>query len=164
MPAGISAYVPLANITASGAVTTITFSSISQSYRDLILVIQAQNFSGSAQPGLRINGGTNSYNVVNMWGNGASRGGAVSTGNGSMLLSGNQSTLRADASSVIYVHLNDYSATNKFKTAISRMGSVTGQTVAAFSANENTSAVTTLQVMGATFISGSTFALYGVTA
>jgi len=41
MPAGVSAYVPLANLTLGSSAASVTFSSISQAYKDLVLVIEA---------------------------------------------------------------------------------------------------------------------------
>jgi hypothetical protein len=160
-----SAYVALANITLSGAATTVTFSSISQSYRDLILVIRTQSGNASShQPGLRTNNITNSYSYQGIYGNGSSAAAASGTGQGQMNLTGNQSALRADGPLNIIAQLNDYSATNKFKTCISRADGVTSSSLLTVSSNENTGAVSTLTVMNATFASGSTFALYGVSA
>jgi len=163
MPAGVSAYTALANLTLSSTATTITFTSISQSYRDLILVINATSGNASShQPSVRINGGTNSYNYVTMFGNGSTTGSASSAGNSQISLTGNQSALRAYGPLVIVAQFNDYSATNKFKTSLSRASGVTSQVIATLGSNENTAAISSLTVMNATFAAGSTFALYGI--
>jgi hypothetical protein len=163
MPVGVSAYVALANLTLSSTATTITFTSISQSYRDLVLVITATSGNASShQPGLRINGVTNSYVYVTLFGNGTSTGSAASSGVGQINLTGNQSALRADGPLTIVAQLNDYSVADKFKTCLSRADGVTSSTIATIGANENTAAISSLTVMNATFASGSTFALYGI--
>jgi hypothetical protein len=163
MPVGVSAYVALANLTLGSTATTITFTSISQSYRDLILVINATSGNASShQPSVRINGGTNSYNYVTMFGTGSTTGATASSGNSQISLTGNQSALRADGPLVIVAQFNDYSSTDKFKTCLSRASGVTSQVIATLGTNENTAAISSLTVMNATFASGSTFALYGI--
>jgi hypothetical protein len=39
MPAGVSAYTALANVTLGSSAANVTFSSISGSYRDLVLIV-----------------------------------------------------------------------------------------------------------------------------
>jgi hypothetical protein len=166
MPAGVSAYVSLANLTIGSAQQTITFSSISQSYRDLILIVQGQQTTGSSQPSGRINGLTNIYSHVNMFGNGTSTGSNATTAN-DIQYTGNQSTLRPDGLMILIIQVMDYSATNKHKAILSRANSaINGQTVATTIKAETNAAVTSITVSGGTsgFIAGSTFALYGVSA
>jgi hypothetical protein len=167
MPVGVSAYVPLANLTIGSAQATITFSSISQSYRDLVLIVQGQQTTGSSQPYGRINGSANIYSHVNMFGNGTSTGSASTSSAGDILYTGNQSTLRPDGSMSMVVNFIDYSATNKHKIILSRAGSaINGQTVLTIIRAETTAAVSsfTISAGASGFIAGSTFALYGVSA
>jgi hypothetical protein len=59
MPAGVSAWTPLANTTLASAANSVTFSGISGAYRDLMLVIQGST-TGPANVRMRFNGDTGS--------------------------------------------------------------------------------------------------------
>jgi hypothetical protein len=64
MPAGVSAYTALANVTLGSSAASVTFSSISQSYRDLVLVITATT-SAVDNAFIRFNSDSGSnYNIV----------------------------------------------------------------------------------------------------
>lgn len=161
MPAGISAWTPLANITLSSDVSSVTFSSISQSYRDLVLVCNFNAYTNTA-PGLRMNSDAASNYVTTRAGGNGSSTGAWTFGDNFMLL-GEYSS----AAGLSRVQIFDYSATDKHKTAI-----INGNNNGAFvnmlaSRWANTSAVTTLTVVRSSsglIASGSSFALYGVSS
>jgi hypothetical protein len=158
MPAGVSAYVPLANVTLSSNVTTVTFSSISQSYRDLVLVAQTQP-TADAYGTLRLNGAT-SYSYVDMEGNGSAAQSYTGTTYDSIL---DQPYMRSTSRNILTFHIMDYSATDKHKTILGRHGSV-DMVVASAIRYPATTAVTSITFSGATYAAGNTFALYGVSA
>jgi hypothetical protein len=155
-------YTPLATVTLSTTPTSLTFSSLPATYRDLVLVITAAASSGQ-QFNFRLNGDTGSnYSYV--------------------LASGFASTTESFAETVAYgrfgnvatttgiysINIMDYSATDKHKTIISRSGDATASNVSMF-ANRwaNTAAITTIQLFpgsGGSFTSGSRFDLYGISA
>ena len=158
-------YTPLATVTLGSSASSVTFSNIPATYRDLILVV---NTVGSTGAGFyfQFNGDTGSnYSYVYALGNGTStesaavtateaRFGNITTGLGTHLLS-----------------VMDYSATDKHKTALVRSGSPTAGTGTVASwmfANRwaSTAAITSMRIFpsGATMNSGSTLNLYGVIA
>jgi hypothetical protein len=157
MPVGVSAYVALANVTLGSSASSVTFSSISQAYRDLVLV-----HSGTAnlQVGMqmRFNGDNTetNYNRVSMQGNGssASSSSVNNSGFGSVYTSVGQNL----------VSIMDYSATDKHKSILWRSDGSDTFTVATAGRWSNTAAITSLSVFcnTATFSAGTTFALYGI--
>ena len=165
MPAGVSAYVPLANVTLGSAVQTVSFTSINQTYRDLVVVVNAIP-SGTVNWAMLFNnqedGGTYSY--VNIYGTGSSAGsnGSASTGRFQLDVSGILSSNRVQAN----INLTDYSSTVKHKSVLWRYTNVAYETNATIGRWANTSAVTSIQLRAgsSTWQAGSTFALYGVSA
>ena len=162
-----TAHVLISTQTISSAVNSITFSSISQTYRDLIIVSNA-SANTTGQTLLRFNGDAGSnYMFTTLEGNGtaASSGNSASTfaffvwvGNGD--LGGTQSNA--------VLQIMDYSATDKIKTVLGRTNQ-TGDRVAAATAKwNNTAAITSVLVAaggsGQTFNVGSIISLYGVLA
>ena len=163
MPAGVSAWTPLANITLSGAASTVTFSSISGSYRDLVLIIENTQGTGTTAAGLRLrfNSDTGSnYSYVNMVGSGS----ATSSGSGTLteVVGG----LVDPAKSIVVYNILDYSATDKHKTVLVRGDNSAVNTTATAVRWAHTAAITTILAYpsSGTFAAGSSFALYGVSA
>jgi len=150
-------YTPLANITLSSSATSITFSSISQSYRDLILVI-SQPSNAVSQPAIHFNNTTSAGNYP----------GVYMSGNGTTASSGTQNEDRIYAAENGYMittcNIMDYSATDKHKTVLSRGNSASGATSATASRWASTSAITTINVTGGTYVANTVMALYGIAA
>lgn len=162
MPAAMK---PLANITLSSGATTVTFSSISGAYRDLVLIVNGGGSSyGTFQ--IRFNGSSSGYTYVGMESNGSA---AAAVSNTSNALDGNYNYWVEDIgtnNTVYELQLLDYSATDKHKTAIYKvkagltgLGQYTGRWA-------TTDAVTSIVLSrgSGTWRNGSTFALYGVSA
>ena len=160
MPAGVSAYVALANITLGSSAVSVTFSSISQSYRDLVLVCSVKGSGGNVSPMLRFNSDTGAnYNRVFM---------AATYGGQSLNFTYLNLTDSANAGSSTWAQVTtdilDYSVTNKHKSSVSTSVGVNGAE-AVIGRWASTSAISTLQIFdstGAQFGIGSTFALYGI--
>lgn len=156
-----NAWTPLANITLGSSASSVTFSSISQDYRDLVLVI-----NGTSQAGgdvwYRFNSDSGSnYPYVNMYGTGTS----TTSGSGTL----NKGVLNYNNTTSIFniiANIMDYSSTDKHKTVISRGNQADGFVMSYVTRWANTAAVTTLLVSldGTNFLSGTSFALYGVSA
>ena len=157
-------YIPMANITLGSSAASVTFSSISQAYRDLVLVINATT-SNNGNPRIRFNSDTGSnYSQIRMTGNGSAASSASSTTYAGILTG---DFAYAGSSSNYIVSVMDYSATDKHKTVLSRGNIAAAATEAIAGRWANTAAVTTItldEFSGGTFSSGSTFALYGVAA
>jgi hypothetical protein len=151
-------YSPLATVTLGASASSVTFSSIPATYRDLILV-----FAGSAtalsSPGVRLNSDTGSnYSDVTMNGSGSVASSAAETR--SFALLGRMST----SQSVSVIQIMDYSASDKHKTMLGRGNAADDFVRAAAARWANTAVVTSVSVMNATFNAGTTFSLYGVIA
>lgn len=168
MPVGISAYVPLANLTLSSSAASVTFSSISQAYRDLVLFADTKT-TGFAKVLIRINGDTtSSYTWI--FASGRSTAGVASgTQSGTFGAISPENYMDSTNPLSHVANFMDYSATDKHKTWITRSNSVGASYAGAeMSANRwaNTSAINTILIYpdSGTFASGSTFALYGIAA
>ena len=123
MPAGVSAWTPLANITLSAAQTTVTFSSISSAYKDLRLVYRGNSngYYGSS-PSMRFNNdSSNACPTLLTTGDGTSVYG--STANNAWIPINDASYMSPVLPMLITVDIFDYSATDKHKTVLSRANS-----------------------------------------
>jgi hypothetical protein len=166
MPAGVSAYTALANVTLGSTAATVTFSSISSSFRDLVLIVNGTINTASSGITFRLNGDTSSsYSVVDMYGDGSTTGSGSGTGTRGYLNYFNFT----NSQSVWVANFMDYSATDKHTTVLSRANNSSSGTEALACRWANTSAVTSIEVtafVGGSYVfnAGSTFALYGVSA
>jgi len=170
MPVGVSAWTPLANITLSSAVTSVTFSSISSAHRDLVLVVRAASSSqGTYQ--VRFNSDTsNVYNFVQMFKQGAT--GFMSDGftQTSIIYPRNNNPLALGGGSA-KMEIFDYATTNKHKQVLLRSDNIDPQNAGQFHCVRygSTSAITSISIVSnwggsINMLAGSTFALYGVSA
>jgi hypothetical protein len=154
-------YTPLANITLGSSASSVTFSNIPNTYRDLILVMNAQNNqSGYDNVYMTFNGDT-----------GSTRSSVYALGNGSSTISGTTSafyagTINPTTNTVSTCQILDYSATDKHTTGLTRGNAATSEYGNGMYASRwaSTSAVTSfvLTPQSSSFDSGSTFALYGI--
>jgi len=178
MLAGNAAYDPAATwliqrITATGGETSITFSSIPQTYLSLQIRGVARDTAGGGQGGiaLRFNGvSTTSYSNHALQGDGAS---ATASGSASAtyVVNGNfgmpNSTALASTFGANIIDIHDYASTTKNKTVRLFAGcdlngtGIVGMRSGGYFA---TTAVTSLTIYPAStaFAAGSTFALYGM--
>lgn len=162
----MSAYRAIASQTLTSSASSVTFSSIPGTFRDLVLVCLAGTSTNAfAVPRIRINSdtGTN-YPFVRMSGNGSS----ATSGFGtdpyiSVQPIGNMTTA---LDTQFIVQFMDYSVTDKHKSVLIRTDRAADGTSAQASRWANTSAVTALEIFpaGANWQVGSTFSLYGISA
>jgi len=152
----------LANITlANSTTTTVTFSSISGAYRDLLIV-----WTGTTQStfGNRfyMNNDQSNGNYFNVagWGNGSS---VFGTNAQSPQIAHDVNSTTTQNQSVI--HVLDYAQTDKHKTILSRADVVNLGVVMQVTRWANTAAVTSVVVNNAAiWNSGTTISLYGVSS
>ena len=175
MAAG-STYTPIATTTLGSAQTSYTFSSISGSYTDLVLIVSgfgavADGYSVLAQVGNgSIDTGAN-YSTTRLSGDGSTASsGRASNANFMRLQSvTGQSTTSSNITNLIINFMN-YSNTTTYKTVLNRANQTSGSypgTEAIVNLWRSTSAIDTIKVFpftGASFATGSTFTLYGITA
>ena len=154
-------YVALANITLGSSASSVTFSSIPATFRDLVLVVNGKATAGGSACRFRVNGdtGTN-YSYVRMYGFSGGTGsdtntqpfidiGAMNTSDGLLNIT----------------NIMDYSATDKHKTVLVRaQESALGAVLATAGRWANTAAITSVTVYAGSdqFAAGTTVALYGI--
>jgi hypothetical protein len=160
-------YDKIASTTVSGTSTnSVTLSSISGSYTDLILIINAGATATGCGMTYQLNGDTSSiYSVTGLRGNGSAASSFRQTGNNQVIVS-NFSEPPTTGGGVYIINFQNYSNTTTFKTSISR-GNSAGFGVDAFAGlYRSTSAITsvTILIAGGNYNSGSTFNLYGIKA
>lgn len=154
-------YKPLATFTVGTPVQTVTFSSIDQSFRDLIIVVEGLYETGTGNVLLRFNGDSGSnYSNVWMLGTNSSKSSAAFTGSFAYGGGFNSSTRGVSVWDIM-----DYSVTNKHKSVLNRSGTHADASYAWASRWANTSAITSVQVWANTkFWTNSTISLYGIEA
>ena len=154
-----STYEKIATTTLGSATATVTFSSISGAYTDLVLVING-TLTGSAVKYINFNGVTTSYSCTTL------------IGSGSAASSGRYTDPYIDVSNsstnpfVNIIQINNYSNSTTFKTYLARQGAASTSTEAIVGLWRSTAAITSLSVNTSSnaFASGSTFTLYGIKA
>jgi hypothetical protein len=157
MPAG-NTYEAIATQTLGSTTTSVTFSSISGSYTDLILV-----FSGAVgtldNNNVTFNGDTGSnYSVTRLLGSGS----AASSSRGSNL-SAIQCGEIATSESNDIIQIQNYSNSTTNKTLIHRSNNTSQFVKASVGMWRNTAAITSITITnGGTYQIGSTFSLYGI--
>jgi hypothetical protein len=154
-------YTSLATVTLAGTANSVTFSSIPATYRDLVLVFDGFTTSTNVGGYLQYNGDTaNNYSFVAVFGTGSSASSDQNNTTNSSIF--NFTTTTSKSTSV--VHIMDYSATDKHKTAVSKSGQADGYVLAYASRWANTAAITSVlvSVNGGNYAAGSTFSLYGI--
>jgi hypothetical protein len=165
MAAGAT-YEPISTQTLSTNASTITFSSISNSYTDLILVINATTDTANALQ-MQFNGDTGSnYSNTSVVGNGTTATSARSTSQ-SVYYYGGWITGFGTTGGNAIIQIQSYAKTTTFKTAITRFNAVATETEAIVGMWRNTSAITSIVLSasgGAVYQTGSTFTLYGIAA
>jgi hypothetical protein len=162
-------YEPIATTTLGSAQSSVTFSAISGSFADLILVMNPKATAGTIYPYLQFNSDT-ATNYSYTWISGRSTNAAASG--------------RSSNTSYIYlcayagvdtgnfnfnsiVQIQNYSNSNTYKTALARSNNASTSNIdAVVGLWRSTSAITSLTITAdsSTFTSGSTFTLYGIKA
>lgn len=162
-------YDPVATTTLTSAATSVTFSSISSGYTDLILVCKAlANTGGTTDYGLVLNFNSdtgNNYSRTQLLHNGTSASSGRSTNEtvGQIQVGGYLSS--SDPTNV-FVNINNYSNSTTYKTYLASNGPSTTTTEFVVGLWRNTNAITsiTVKTYSGQFKTGSVFTLYGIAA
>lgn len=170
MAAG-NTYTPLATQTLTSTAGSVTFSSISGSYTDLVFIVSARTVSATAgvQFFCRMNGdGNTNYSWMQLGGNGSTiftdrlnNDGYCRLG----IIAGSSATSGIFSPNII--NFQNYTNTNLYKTILTRASLANNDVTAAVSLWRSTSAITSVvfYVGGlANWEIGSTFTLYGIAA
>ena len=167
MAAG-STYVALATTTTTTSTASVTFSSISGAYTDLVLIA---NYGSDADGyiSLQLNGDTTVANYSGTWlaGNGASASSGRYTGaNGGLWLS-MVNTVGSPIKTISKFEIMNYSNSTTYKTVLARNSMADTWAGAQVGLWRNTAAITSILITlisGVTYPSGCTFTLYGIAA
>lgn len=153
------AWVPLATTTLSSSASSVTFASIPSGYKDLTLVVQANNTTTDEGTRVRINGDSGSnYAYSYMRGNGST----PTSASGTTSYVPGSDNFSAVGSMGVYEFL-DCSATDKHKAILTRGGTAVDDTKFYFTRWANLNAIFALEISPTAnlFASGSTFSLWG---
>lgn len=143
----------------SSSASSVTFSSITQDYRDLVLIIEEKSTAGGVTLSIRFNGDSGAnYPWVWMQGDGSSA--SSTTGSGPFI----GYTGFSGTPALHIAQIMDYSATDKHKTFLSRQNIAGGRVNALAGRWSNTSAISSVEIAASTLASGSTFYLFGIEA
>jgi hypothetical protein len=164
MAAG-STYTPIATQTLGSAAASVTFSSISGAYTDLVLLSVAGTTTGAPNTFLQFNGDTGAnYSVRALIGNGSTASqGAVNNSN-QFYIDYNAMPDQTLGTTVNICNIMNYANATTYKTILVRANAAARGTEAIAGIWRSTAAVTSLVVKPAssTFLAGSTFTLYGI--
>jgi len=161
MAAGMT-YFPIATNTLGSAAPSVTFSSISGSYTDLIIVQSSQTSAGGYTR-ITFNSDTGSnYSNTQIYGSGTTAGTSRTTS--SSYIQSGYSTASVQVS-LIHQIMN-YSNSATYKTTIMRWNDTSDTVGASVGLWRSTSAITsiTLTQGSGNYNTGSTFTLYGISA
>lgn len=160
-------YEKIATTTLGSNAASVTFSSISSTYTDLILVMSY--FSNASEyPMLQFNGDTaTNYSFTEIYGNGSSAASVrQSNVSGIWVGYGAYSPAGTTNPGTIIVNIQNYSNASTFKSTISRSNSSQGVEATA-GIWRSTSAITSIVIKhqtATTYATGSMFTLYGIKA
>lgn len=148
----------MASLTLGASATTVTFSSIVGSYRDLMLVISGNVTTSAAVVNLRLNSDTTTTNYATCTIQDGGTLGATSSSNTFGL--GSLSTTIGAITATFF----DYSKTDKFKGYVAQIDRYDSAVQLRAGCWFSTATITSLAVVAATnaFAAGTTFTLYGV--
>ena len=167
-----STYEPIATTTLGSAQSTVTFSSISGTYTDLVLVVSARSSAGGTTDGLavRVNSDSGSnYSSTYIRGDGSNATSSRNSNDTYYRFAYDAVVASGAASgtfSATIIHFMNYSNTTTNKTIIGRANVAGGGTDAVVGLWRNTNAITSVSCVGygGNLETGSTFTLYGIKA
>lgn len=163
-------YEPIATTTATGSQSSITFSSISGSYTDLVIVSNL-GIDSNRYPFIRFNSDSgNNYSTTDLYGNGTSALSSRAYITQAQIWISLDVPASTGVESNFIVNVQNYSNSTTYKTALSRFNATAYGTSATVGLWRNTAAITSITIGGFgggsawNFANGSTFTLYGIKA
>ena len=157
-------YTPIASATLGAAASSVTFSSIPQTYTDLVIVCNAIINSGTEDAyGLQFNSDTaGNYSVTGLVGSGSAA--ASFRGTNTIKVDAGRISLSMSPS---IIHIMNYANTATYKTVLSRGNGTGSGSYVAISAGSwrSNAAITSINISpynNQGIASGGTFDLYGI--
>ena len=165
MPASAT-YTPIATTTLTSAQTTVTFSSISGSYTDLIIVANTKSVSAGGNQWfmMKFNSDSGSnYSMTYLSGNGSSASSGRYSNRSDGIFPGD--TDNTDYMTMI-INIMNYNNSTTYKTVLSRSSDSSDSVKAIVGLWRSTAAITSVSITNqdvpSNIASGSTFTLYGI--
>lgn len=159
-------YRPIATTTLTTSSSTITFSSIPDTYTDLIVVLQGTANSNYWDLYVRFNSDSGSnYSVTRLWGNGSTVGSNRLT-NDNLIQSTYYGTLGTSQSNQI-LNIMNYSNTTRYKNMLTRSNNAANGVDATAGLWRSTAAINSVTLMmfsGGSFQTGTVATVYGIKA
>jgi hypothetical protein len=160
-------YEKIATNTLGSEARTVTFSSVSANYTDLVLILNLKAVSGSSvYPKIAFNSDTAAnYSITFITGNGSTAtSGRVANSVGYITGYTVESSTEFNFNGIYSIQ--NYSNTTTFKTTIGRCNNAAGHTEAIVNLWRNTAAINAVSIINDSvdFAIGSTFTLYGIKA
>jgi len=155
-------YTPIATQTLTSNVSTITFSSISSAYTDLVLVASPVTTTSGNNYYLQFNSDTGSnYSDTSIRGSGAASSGRHSSASVGYVAFDSSTGLN---NTVLTASIQNYSNTTTYKTILSRYSQASAQVNATITLWRSTAAINAITIGsdGGTLALGGTFTLYGI--
>ena len=159
-------YTPIASITLGAAAASVTFSSIPQTYTDLVLVSTNATASSGYLFSVRVNGDSaTNYSSTRLLGNGTT----ASSGREANYTFGFAGSVYSSSDPIgnAIVNFMNYSNTTTYKTFLMRTNTANANTSLSASLWRSTAAITSISLgveFTQNFVVGSTFTLYGIKA
>jgi hypothetical protein len=166
MAAG-NTYTQIASTTLGSAASSVTFSSIAGTYTDLVIVVQAAVTAGSIALRMQFNSDTAAnYSSTLLTGNGTAASSLRSTGSTFIKIDENTGMNTTLGQGLNLINVMNYANATTYKTILARPNRADLGVDAVVGLWQNTAAITsiTLLTSSSTFVSGSTFNLYGIAA
>lgn len=159
-------YDKIATTTLGSAAATVTFSTISGAYTDLVLIsAPLRDSTSGGYITMQFNSDTGSnYSNTAMYGSGTQALSSRTTSQTFCYLNWSNAALSTTEPNAIVTQFQNYSNTTTNKTYLSRANSASVGVDAIVGLWRSTSAITTIAISRTTgsFASGSTFTLYGI--
>lgn len=159
-------YEKIATTTLGSAAATVTFSSITGTYTDLILITNSATGSNDIDMYLQVNSDTGSnYSWTRLQGSGTVAGSARGSSSSLGYRVGNMSGSNVGQNNTI-IQFQNYSNTTTYKTILSRSNNPAFLVEAFVGLWRSTSAITSMDIktQSGNFSVGSTFTIYGIKA
>jgi hypothetical protein len=161
-----STYEKIATNTLAATATSVTFSSISGSYTDLVIVFKGGVNTSSSGLRMRFNSDAGqNYSQTDLGGDGSTATSARNSNQFFARISSNFGML-TDLDYITITNINNYSNTTTYKNWLSRNNITPTGTEAVIGLWRNTAAITSIEIYPSanSFAIGCTFTIYGIKA
>lgn len=154
-------YDSIATTTLTSPSSSVTLSSIPQTFTDLVLVINAKSSSGNFYPVMYVNSASMSQRVYLIANASGGAGAGISADN---YIVGENLVYDTGFLATFVMHFMSYSNSTTYKSVIVRNNNPSRGTELLLSSRFSLDAITSINIAGSTFDTGTTFMLYGIKA